>query len=97
MIGASAAEMTISTIVEATSASAPPEPRRVLAVQQRDDEAKELRREQDGDRELEKLQRALVVEPRPGGKQRKLGGEILGPDVVGLQDQHDADQQLRHP
>ena len=47
MIGASAAEMMISTIVEAMSASAPPEPRRVLRLDQREDEAEELWREQD--------------------------------------------------
>ena len=47
MIGASAADMRISTSVEATSASAPPQPRRVFGVDQRDDQAEELRREQD--------------------------------------------------
>ena len=98
MIGASAAEMTISTKVEATSAE-----RAARAAAGRrpsnegDEEAEELGREQDADRQLEQLQRALVVEPRPGGKQREFGGEIFRPNVVRLQHQHDADQQLRHP
>ena len=97
MIGASAAEMRISTKVEAINADAPPEPRRVGPSNEGEDEAEEFRRQQDADREAEQLQRALVVEPRPGRKQREVGGEIFRPDVVRLQHEHDADQQLRHP
>ena len=67
------------------------------AVEQRENQAEKLGREQDRHRQLEQLQRAFVVEPRPRRKERELGREILGSDVVGLQHQHDADEQLHHP
>ena len=89
--------MTISTQVETHQFQRAARALAGRPVEEGHEEAEELRREQDGDRQLEQLQRAFVVEPRPGGKQRKVRGEILRPNVVRLQHQHDADQQLRHP
>ena len=45
--------MMISNIVEAISPSAPPEPPRVLRVEEREDEAEKLGREQDRHGQLE--------------------------------------------
>ena len=97
MIDANAAEMMISTIVEAISAERPAGAAARFRLDERNREAKELGRKQDRDRQFEQLQRALIVEARPGRKQGEVLGEIFGPNVMGLKHQHDADQQLRHP
>ena len=56
MIEASAAETRISISVERNSRTAPPQPRRVVAVEPGGDHAEDLRRQQHADRQLEQLQ-----------------------------------------
>ena len=97
MIEASAAETRISIRVDRNRRTAPPQPRRVSRIDAGGDHAEDLGREQHRDRHFEQLQRAFVVEARPGREQREFGGEIFRPDEPRLQHQHDADQQLRHP
>ena len=97
MIGAIAAETRISMNSDSVSRIAPPKPRRVLPSMSASAEPEEFRRQQDRHRQFEQMQRAHVVEHRPGREQRELGGEIFGPDVFRLQHQHEADDQLRHP
>ena len=98
MIDASAAEMRISISVDSdeadrAAAAAPGRP-----VDQRRRSCREtLGASSTAIVSSNSRKRALVVETRPGREQREFGGEIFRPDVLGLQHQHDADQQLRHP
>ena len=40
---------------------------------------------------------ALGIEPRPGGEEREVLGEILRPDEAGLQREREADEEQQQP
>src|ERR1700733_12363885 len=68
-----------------------------LPSEESEEQAENLRGQQDRHCDCEKIQRSLRIEPRPSWKEREARWEIFGPDVTRLEDEHDTDDELQHP